>query len=181
MPSDIAPLGRYPGIAAADLTDDQRDALESLKGLRDGVPAPYRAWLESPGVVRNMASLGNYLRRTSLTPRELELAVLATARALDCPFVLEAHRSIGIRVGLDPAIPVAIANGDAPALDDPREQLVFELAQALVAPAAMPAALARRAEAELGHAMVVEVIALIGLYTAVCHTMKFYEVPSPPA
>jgi 4-carboxymuconolactone decarboxylase len=179
--ADIAPLGRYPGIAAADLTDDQRAALTSVTGLRGGVPAPYRAWLESPGIVRHMAALGNYLRGTSLTERELELAVLALAHALDCPFVQEAHRKIGLRVGLPADIPATIAAGGAPALADARERLVFAVAQALAAPAAMPADLARRAEAGLGHAMIVEIIALLGLYTSVCHTMKFYAVPAPPA
>ena len=179
--TDIAPLGRFPGIAAADLTDDQRAALGSVMGLRGGVPAPYRAWLESPGVVRHMAALGNYLRGTSLTARELEIAVLAVAYALDCPFVQEAHRKIGLRAGLAPKIPETIAGGDKPDLADARESIVYDVAQALAAPSAMPAGLARRAEAELGHAMVVEIIALIGLYTAVCHTMKFYEVPASPA
>ena len=179
MKDEIAPLGRFPGIPASQLSEEQRDTLKKLMGLRDGVPAPYRAWLASPGVVLNMASLGNYLRRTSLTPRELEIAVLVTAYFAACPFVQAAHRRIGERIGLKVAIADAIAADETPALNDPRERMVYEVSYALCSPTSMPPDLARAADTALGAPMAAELIGLIGLYSAVCHTMKFYEVPAP--
>jgi 4-carboxymuconolactone decarboxylase len=177
---DIPSLGRFPGVAAADMPTDQAAALEQLVGNRAAVPAPYRVWLQSPGFTACMDSLGRYLRYDSaLTSRETELVILACARHCRAAFVFAAHSRLGRQAGLSDAIIDAIARDQAPGLDDGREQCIFDVAVAMLSDPTVSAQLYQRAVATLGHRLIVEVIGLLGLYRATAYTMKFYDVPAP--
>jgi len=179
---DIPSLGRFPGIAAADLPPEQAQALGKLVGNRAGVPAPYRVWLQSPGLTQCMDGLGRYLRYGSaLTARETELVILACARHCDAAFVFAAHSRLGSQAGLSDAVIDAIARNEAPGLDDARERCIFDVAVALLAEPTVSPQLYERAVAALGHRLIVEVIGLLGLYRATAYTMKFYDVPAPAA
>jgi 4-carboxymuconolactone decarboxylase len=177
---DIPSLGRFPGIAAADLPQDQTAALEQLVGNRAAVPAPYRVWLQSPGLTERMDSLGRYLRHDSaLSARETELVILACARHCRAAFVFAAHSRLGKQAGLSDAIIDAIGRDEMPKLDAGREQCIYDVAVAILGAPEVSQQLYERAVATLGHRLIVEVIGLLGLYRATAYTMKFYAVPAP--
>ena len=62
--------------------------------------------------------------------------------------------------------------------DDPRQQVVYELATTLIAPRVVPKGLYRRAKALLGDAGIVDVTMLLGWFTGVSLTLMAFDVPS---
>jgi len=59
-----------------------------------------------------------------------------------------------------------------------RQQIVYELASALVAERVVPLGLYRRAKELLGDAGIVDVTVLLGWFTAACMTLAAFDVPS---
>ena len=62
--------------------------------------------------------------------------------------------------------------------EDPRQQVVYELAAALVQPRIVPLGLYNRARDLLGDAGLVDVAVLIGWFTMVSMTLAIYDVPA---
>ena len=61
---------------------------------------------------------------------------------------------------------------------DTRQQVVYELASALVQPRIVPVGLYKRAKEALGDAGLVDVAVLIGWFTMVSMTLNAYDVPA---
>jgi 4-carboxymuconolactone decarboxylase len=72
----------------------------------------------------------------------------------------------------------ALITGRPVTFDDPRQQVVYELAASLVVPRFVPLGLYRRAKALLGDAGIVDVTVLIGWFTAVSLTLAAFDVPA---
>jgi 4-carboxymuconolactone decarboxylase len=62
--------------------------------------------------------------------------------------------------------------------DDPRQQVVYELASTLLGPRVVPTGLYRRAKALLGDAGIVDITMLLGWFTGVSLTLAAFDVPS---
>ncbi len=62
--------------------------------------------------------------------------------------------------------------------DDPRQQVVHELASALVAARIVPLGLYRRARELPGDAGIVDVAVLLGWFTMVCMRLNSFDVPA---
>jgi 4-carboxymuconolactone decarboxylase len=55
----------------------------------------------SPEMSRRATPLFNHVRNESILPQKVrELAMLTTARAKDCPYILNAHAALGRQAGL---------------------------------------------------------------------------------
>ena len=72
----------------------------------------------------------------------------------------------------------AMIAGLPTSFDDPRQQVVYELTLALIAPRVVPYGLYRRAKSLLGDAGIVDVTMLLGWFTGVCLTLTAFDVPS---
>ena len=75
----------------------------------------------------------------------------------------------------------ALLCGQPTLLEDQREQTVYELATALAAGRYIPQSLYDRAVEVLGHDRITDITVLMGMYTAVSFTLKFYDVPADAA
>lgn len=179
---DIAPLGRFPGLKASELSPEQVAAIETLVGGRGAVPAPYRFLIASPKVTRDLGQLGIDLRQDAkLTPREREIVILVTATELGSEFVKFAHRRTGVSVGLPDDILDAILAGRTPVLTDDHERTVYKLAISLHRDNPVPQDKAEHFEKMLGNRMVADVIGYIANYTATCFVMRFVDSKPPTA
>jgi 4-carboxymuconolactone decarboxylase len=72
----------------------------------------------------------------------------------------------------------AIIAGLPTSFDDPRQQIIYELASALAQPRVVPMGLYQRAKALLGDAGIVDVTVLMGWFTAVSLTLMAFDVPA---
>ena len=151
-----------------------------VSGPRGRVEGPLRAALHNAELADRWQALGELLRyRTSLSPRQSELAILVTGRACQSPFEWFAHRRESERIGIETATIDALLSQQLPTgLSDDDSALlryVTELNHTnSVSDATYADALARFGELKL-----VELTALVGYYTMVAMTLNAHEIPLP--
>jgi 4-carboxymuconolactone decarboxylase len=193
---------RLPLLSPASLGAEQQAVYDALTGgpRADGGSGPYgfvdaegrllgpfNAMLYSPAVGMPLQDLGAALRfRTAFTKREREIATLVVAAHLRSDYEWYAHERLGRRAGLSEDEIDALREGRAPMLADARERLVHEAARQLVAEHDLADAVYAEAVATLGRPAVVELVTLVGYYSALATQLRVFRVgvpdgePAPP-
>ena len=178
--SDFGTFGRFAETAVADMSPAAKDAYEFTKHLRGLVPGPHRIWLVNPTLSKTIVPTGDYYQKYStLTKAEIEIVTnLVNARWLSAYASYE-HEKIGEGQGhLDPDKVQRMIAGLPVSFDDPREEVVYEIAFALVQPRPVSLGLYRKAKEQIGDAGIVDVTVLIGWFTMVCMTLAAFDVPA---
>lgn len=177
-------FGRYDELTLDAMTAEQREAYGFLmNGPRGRLPGPYKVWIHNPKLVYAADPLGRHFTpgEYSLTEREREIAVVIITNKWNSDYPAAAHEKRGKEVGLPAASVEAMAAGLPASFDDPREQVVYEVALSLAENRIVSQGLHDRAVGLLGHPGVSDLVTLMGYYTAVCLTMNFYAVPAGTA
>ena len=95
-------------VVSRDMVPKQfLEAFEELTAAAGGaIPSgPGSVAINSPEMARRRGHLGNYLRfETTIATRVLELAILTTARCMDCQYVWNAHAPAARRAGVSDAL-----------------------------------------------------------------------------
>ncbi len=101
-------MARIPTASRESVPADQRDAFDDIVQQRGGLPilGPGSVMINAPEVLRRGEHLRNYLRgdESSLPADIRELAMLVTARELDCQYIWNAHSGFGRSAGLSDAL-----------------------------------------------------------------------------
>lgn len=182
-------MSRIPGFTPDNLSPAQADLYESIAGgaraqgrqyfaLKhdDGsLVGPFNALLLSPGVGGAVQELGAAVRyRTSLSPREREIAILIVATHWNSAFERMAHEAVGRGVGVTEEELSAIADGRMPALEG-REAAVAQLTWALVA-GDVDDELWSRASGVLDQPTIFELTTLVGYYAMLALQLRVFRV-----
>ena len=104
-------MARVPAATRESIPQPQRDVFDEVVQSRGGVPrtGPGSIMIHSPEAGRRASHLSEYLRRESTLPANVqELAMLVTARALDCQYIWNAHAASGKKAGLSPDLVEAL-------------------------------------------------------------------------
>jgi 4-carboxymuconolactone decarboxylase len=155
-------------------------AYEFTRELRGMVPGPHKIWLANPRLSQTIVPTGAYFQtESSLTKAEIEIVTNLTTGRWGTPYANYEHEKIGVEQGrLAPESVEALISGRPVSFEDGRQQVVYELASALVTPRYVPLGLYRRAIALLGEAGIVDVTVLIGWFTAVSMTLAAFDIPA---
>jgi 4-carboxymuconolactone decarboxylase len=178
--TDFGTFGRFEETAVGEMPVAMKEAYDFTMKLRGLVPGPHRIWLANPELSKTVVPIGAYYqKRSTLTKPEIEIATnLVNGRWLAAYSNYE-HEIIGEAAGgLPPEKVEAMIAGLPTSFDDPRQQVVYELASTLIAPRVVPKGLYRRAKALLGDAGIVDVTMLLGWFTGVSLTLVAFDVPS---
>ncbi|WP_307796807.1 carboxymuconolactone decarboxylase family protein [Actinomadura barringtoniae] len=188
------PPPRLPLLPPGHLIDEQREVYEAVTGgPRAARPpvfrftddqgrllGPFNAMLYSPAVGLPLQELGAALRfRTAFTKREREIATLVVARHCRSDFEWYAHERIGRRAGLEQEEIDALREGRVPMLADVRERVICEAAGQLVAERDLSDALYNEAVATLGRPALVELVTLVGYYSALALQLRVFRAGVP--
>jgi 4-carboxymuconolactone decarboxylase len=148
--------------------------------LRGLVPGPHKIWLANPALSQTIVPTGAYFQtRSSLSKSEIEIATNIINGRWGAAYANDEHEKIGVEQGhLAPEKVAALIAGLPTAFDEPREQMVYELASALAAGRVIPLDLLTRAQGLLGDAGIVDLTVLMGWFTMVSLTLMTYDVPS---
>lgn len=139
--ADFGTFGRYRETPIEQMPAEMRDAYEFTRKLRGLVPGPHKIWLANPKLSKAIVPTGAYFQtQSTLTKAEIEIVTnLATARWMSAYASYE-HEKIGQEQGHLPAEKVQrIIAGLPTSFEDAREEIVYQLASALVAPRACAA------------------------------------------
>ena len=178
--SPFGTFGRFVETPVGEMSAEMRNAYDFTKELRGQVPGPHKMWLANPRLSRAIVPTGKYYQtESSLTKAEIEIATSVINGRWLAAYSNYEHEMIGEEAGhLPPEKVQALIAGLPTAFDDPRQQVVYELASTLSVPRIVPVGLYQRAKSLLGDAGIVDVTVLMGWFTAVSLTLMAFDVPS---
>ncbi len=150
---------------------------------RGSVRGPFALLLHSPVLCQAVLDLSLYLRQDDFVPaRTRELAVIATARERDCPYVWAAHAPAARKAGVpDAVVDLVRDRGSLDGLTE-ADRDIIELARQLLREHRVEQALFDRLMRMHTLPGLVELTAVIGHYLSVTTMLNACEVsPAPGA
>ena len=168
-------------LSPGEMSTDQKQTYdEAIAGKRGSAPPPMMAWLNSPEMARHATRLGETVRFNTIFPPKLsEIAILVTARHWGSHYEWFAHKRLALKGGMDPAIIDAIRDRRTPVFDDPKSQMIYDVAKSLHEGHGLSQTLYDDAIKVLSLRGLVEVIGLCGYYTMVSMTLNTFEFALP--
>jgi len=174
-------MARIPAITREAVPEELRAIFDEVTSEPNGVgTGPMSVLKNSPELARRSRPLFNYVRNESTVPQKLrELAMLLTARAMDCPYIWHAHLGLGHESGLSGALLNALRDRQTLPAVPTEEAAVIDYATELfqshrVVPATFQAVLEL-----LGSQGLVELTTLIGFYTMLAFNANAVELGLP--
>jgi 4-carboxymuconolactone decarboxylase len=175
---------RLPVLTEDKLDDAQRGLLESMRaGPRGGrvrLGGPFGVYMHAPHYGELTQQLGAFLRfKTSIPPRLSEFAILCTARMWRAQYEWHAHAPIAEQAGVKPEVVRDIKAGRTPKQAAKDERAIFDFVQDLYKRRRASERNYQRVHAVLGDKGMVELVGILGYYTAVSMVLNVFNVPLP--
>jgi 4-carboxymuconolactone decarboxylase len=173
---------RFSRLTPEQMTPEQQCMVAGIAtGPRGGdLRGPFKALLRSPELGDRVQRVGAYIRFESAIPPVLnEMAILLTGRKWNAQFEFYAHREIGLKAGMRPAIADAIALGKRPDPMDPDEALVWEFCNELLETTQVSDAKFQAVADRFGERGVVDLVSAVGYYSMVSLLLNVDRVQLP--
>ena len=174
-------MARIPAVTVESIPQDQKAIFNEISQQRGGAfPGPISVMINVPEVAKRGAHLSEYLRRGSTLPSKLqELAMLTTARELDCQFIWNAHAAFGRQSGLsDELVNNLRDKKDLPTLSA-EESAVIEYGRELFRTRKVSQANYDAAFSLFGVRGMVELTNLMGYYSNLAFNINAFDVGLP--
>jgi 4-carboxymuconolactone decarboxylase len=116
-------MARLPIVKRHQVPEHFRAAFDEVTAESGGVIAsgPGSITINSPEMARRRNHLTSYLRYETTFPKKIqELAIITTARAMDCPYIWNAHAPAARRAGVSDALIDALRERQPPPIDECR-------------------------------------------------------------
>ena len=175
---------RLPELTEDKLDDAQRALLESMRagprGARVKLGGPFGVYMHAPQYGELTQQLGAFVRfKTSLEPRLSEFAILCTARMWRAQYEWHAHAPIAEKAGVKADVVRDIKAGRAPAKAAKDERAIFDFVKELYKTRRVSERTYKRVHGYLGDKATVELVGILGYYTAVSMILNIFNVPLP--
>jgi 4-carboxymuconolactone decarboxylase len=177
---DFGTFGRFVETPVGQMSPEMHEAYDYTKRLRGLVPGPHKIWVSNPKLSKTIVPTGGYFQtQSTLTKAEIEIVTNLTTARWQSAYAIYEHEKIGEAQGhLDRDNVERLIAGLPATFSDPREDVVYELAHALVQPRPVSLGLFRKAKGLLGDVGIVDVAVLIGWFTMVSTTLAAFDVPA---
>src|SRR5215467_1157082 len=172
---------RFQTKSIDQLSPEQKEvAAGVLKQSSAGLGGPYAMLIASPELLERYLLMTEYLRqKTSLPHRLNEMAILIEARIWDAQYEWWAHEPLARKAGVPDAIITAIKDGKRPAMMQPDEAIVYDVATELLNTKKLSDATFAKAKQILGEQQVVDLVAVTGFYVMVSAVVAAGRVGIP--
>lgn len=176
-------MARIPTASRDTVPQDQLDAFDEYVAARGNVPdtGPLSVMVHVPELIKRGEHLRAYLRgdESSLPANIRELAMLLTAREMDCQFIWNAHAAFGRQSGLDDTLVNSLRDrAELPALSD-AESVVVDYGRELFRTCRVSQETFDRAIAQFGRRGLVELTTLMGYYSCLAFNINAFDVGLP--
>ncbi|MDR5784878.1 carboxymuconolactone decarboxylase family protein [Caballeronia sp. LZ065] len=168
---------RLARIDAQHATDHQQRVIAQLGAGRGRIPTPFNIWLHNPRLAEGMEIIGTHVDHSPvLSEAETEVAILATAVFWNAPYVIANHRRHALKAGVPETVVAAILERRTPEAEEGRLALVCDAVSALLAGGAVDDARFAKYDAELGRAVIAELLVTIGYFTSISLGMTLHAL-----
>ena len=150
--------------------------------VREGgqLTGPFDVLLRSPGIGLAVSELGARLRfDSSLDLYETELVIVTVAGHWHARYAWLRHEIYAAHEGIPAEVVAAIARGDRPVLESPRDQALHTVVRQLLATGAVDDHAYAAALAALGERKLIDAVALTGYYCLSSFLLNTFDVPLP--
>lgn len=156
---------------------EQQKVIARLGEGRGRIPTPFNIWLHNPHLAGGMEIIGTHVDHSPiLSEAETEVAILSTAVFWNAPYVIANHRRHALKSGIPEDVVNAILEKRRPEPIDGRLGVVCEAVSDILAGAAIEDARFARYNAELGRAVIAELLITIGYFTSVSLAMTLHAL-----
>ena len=174
---------RFKTLSESEMTPEQRRLAQAIvagprKAMRGG---PFQALLRSPELGDLVQQVGAHVRFHSILPDPLkELAILVTARHWTAQYEWYAHRQMGEKAGLAPALCDALAAGQRPDKMSADETMIYDFASELLRTSEVGDKNFNAVRERFGERGVVELVCTLGYYSTVSMLLNVHrhEIPA---
>lgn len=175
-------VDRMPPLERAAMNEAQRKVADELAaGPRGGVKGPFIALLRSPELMDRLQKVGEYLRfQSSLEPRISEFVMCIVSRHWTQQFEWAVHVPLALKAGVQAATIESLAAGRRPDKMAPDEALAYDFCAELERNHGVSDATYRQAVDLFGERGLVDLLGLVGYFTAVSMVMNVAHTPAPP-
>ena len=169
---------RVPPLTQRDQVQERhRPIFDAVAEGRGTVRGSFGILMHSPVLCRRHLDVGTFLRfNSSLEADARELAILATAREKDCPYIWAAHAPAARLAGVSDAVIAAVRDRGDLAVLPAIERDIVDYVRQLAQKNAVGAALFDRLQGRHGVPWLVELTCLIGHYGIVASILNAFEV-----
>jgi len=176
-------VARLPLASRDSVPENQRAAFDELLQGYGAVPrfGPGSIMIHVPKVHQMMNAVNLYLRNASSLPKKIqELAMLVTAREMDCQYIWNAHAASARASGIGDAIVDALRERKAlPQLADD-ESAVVRYGQEFFRTHRVSRGAFQLAYEQLGKQGVIELGLIMGNYSGLALLVNSFDVELPP-
>jgi 4-carboxymuconolactone decarboxylase len=177
-------MARTPIVTRDHIPEQFRDAFDAETATSGGLVAsgPGSVMINSPEMRRRCNQLSRYLRQESSLPKKIqELAMITTARAMDCQYIWNAHAAGARREGVsDDLVDALRDNRPLPEMPADEAAVVHYGMEFFkthkVSPATFQAALD-----QFGAQGLTELTTLMGYYALLAFNANAFEIDLPEA
>ena len=175
-------MPRLPIATRDSVPSHQQDIFDEIVG--DG-PVPNRGpgsvTIHAPAAARIATALNQYLRRdSSLSPKILELAMLVTAREMDCQHIWNAHAASAREAGVPDELVDALREGEELIDLAPDEEAVVNYGQEYFRTHHVSRGSWQAAFEQFGTQGLVELTLVMGNYAMFAFCIDAFDTELPP-
>ena len=176
-------MARLPPASRDSVPENQRAAFDELLRGYGTVPryGPSSVMIHVPKVHQMMNTVNLYLRNESSLPKKIqELAILVTARELDCQYIWNAHAASARASGIGDATVDALRECTAPPKLADDESAVVRYGQEFFRTHHVSRGGFQAALEQLGRQGVIELGLIMGNYSGLALLINAFDVDLPP-
>jgi 4-carboxymuconolactone decarboxylase len=175
-------MARTPIVTRDQVPEQFREAFDQLTAESGGVitTGPGSITINSPEMARRRGHLTSYLRYETTFPKSIqELAIITTARAMDCPYVWNAHAPAARRAGVSDALVDALRDRRPLPPMSPAEAAVVNYALEFFQTHKVSQPTFQAALDQFGAQHLTELTALMGSYAQTAFFLNAFDVQLP--
>ena len=177
-------MSRMPVLSRDQMDAEQQRVHDAILGTTGRVGrGPSIGYAYSPGLWQNHDASSAHVADCSLTPAQVRIVSLMTARHWNAAYPWSAQASRALDAGVDRAVVEAINGGEQPDFTDGADQAVHAVARELLATGTLGDDGFKAAESTIGYQRLADVVGVIGHFctTAMMANVAGAETPEDAA
>ncbi|WP_254525898.1 carboxymuconolactone decarboxylase family protein [Natrinema caseinilyticum] len=169
---------RMPYITSTEqLSDEWHGHFDRIADSRGHVGGPFGVLMNSPEIATRIADVGTYVRFEGTLPGPMrELAIITTARELECAYEWAIHEPLARDEGVSEDTIGVVADREPTESLPAADALVVDYGRALICDNEVPEPLFRTTKAHFGVEGITELTATFGYYNMLACVLNAFEV-----